>query len=542
MKTQHMAVIFIIIILPISLILSEYVQNQVETIKLQISYDTKLSNATYDAIRAFQLNTVNSSTSDLTNSKLRDLEASINTFYNSISSNFNLAGYNRDQLRDYVPALVYTLYDGYYIYTPFHNHLSDDPKTNDESKFINDATYKEDNERIEGLRPYVYYSCRYKKGSTLDVVITYALDNYVTIQGTAADGRNVNIAGYVLDNVELIGGNIRYRNISIPNSEVLTEYIGNQLYEYIKINGVKYYKDTDGSYFTLLNGKKIVENGATFNENDSAKRYYLEALELKQKIMDYGLDVLTPDDAVDTNSAGNIVSISSILGGGADNYFLNTGKIFDYNNDIEEPDSNFNSHRLSVIRYSIEKNLSIAIANYNYYSDSSSTDFQMPTLKEDEWDKLLNNVSMISFMQGLNIGGKIYNGYAIVNNNKNEEVVTENSIYITTNDGIYHSVRENNLNNVLNAETTVNGVFNVDFERKSVYDDEGVTNYYYPKRQLASYDSIITQSGIDNYTNIYDYLQGKDKLAQIYYTALARERYSTYKVFRLGTTFKDSFK
>ena len=92
MKTQHMAVIFIIIILPISLILSEYVQNQVETIKLQISYDTKLSNATYDAIRAFQLNTVNSSTSDLTNSKLRDLETSINTFYNSISSNFKLAG------------------------------------------------------------------------------------------------------------------------------------------------------------------------------------------------------------------------------------------------------------------------------------------------------------------------------------------------------------------------------------------------------------------------------------------------------------------
>ena len=183
MKTQHMAVIFIIIILPISLILSEYVQNQVETIKLQISYDTKLSNATYDAIRAFQLNTVNSSTSDLTNSKLRDLEASINTFYNSISSNFNLAGYNRDQLRDYVPALVYTLYDGYYIYTPFHNHLSDDPKTNDESKFINDATYKEDNERIEGLRPYVYYSCRYKRGSS-DVIITYSLDNYITIKGT----------------------------------------------------------------------------------------------------------------------------------------------------------------------------------------------------------------------------------------------------------------------------------------------------------------------------------------------------------------------
>ena len=57
----------------------------------------------------------------------------------------------------------------------------------------------------------------------------------------------------------------------------------------------------------------------------------------------------------------------------------------------------------------------------------------MPKLKEDEWDKILNNVSLISFMQGLSIGGKIYNGYSIVTNNTNEEVVTEDSIYIVTN-------------------------------------------------------------------------------------------------------------
>ena len=30
----------------------------------------------------------------------------------------------------------------------------------------------------------------------------------------------------------------------------------------------------------------------------------------------------------------------------------------------------------------------------------------MPKLQEDEWDKILNNVSVISFMQGLSIGGK----------------------------------------------------------------------------------------------------------------------------------------
>ena len=52
--------------------------------------NTKLTNATYDALKAFQLNTINSDTSDLANSKLRDIEASVNTFFNSISTNFNI--------------------------------------------------------------------------------------------------------------------------------------------------------------------------------------------------------------------------------------------------------------------------------------------------------------------------------------------------------------------------------------------------------------------------------------------------------------------
>ena len=123
MKIQSLAVIFIIIILPISMVLAVYVQSQVDTLELQIKYDTKLTNATYDALKAFQLNTVNSSTSDLANSKMRDIEAAVNTFYNSISTNFNVSGYNKEILQDYVPALVFTMYDGYYIYSPLANVL-----------------------------------------------------------------------------------------------------------------------------------------------------------------------------------------------------------------------------------------------------------------------------------------------------------------------------------------------------------------------------------------------------------------------------------
>ena len=53
----------VIIIIPISIVLSVYTQFQIQTIALQTEYDARLTAATYDAIRAFQLNATNSSTS-----------------------------------------------------------------------------------------------------------------------------------------------------------------------------------------------------------------------------------------------------------------------------------------------------------------------------------------------------------------------------------------------------------------------------------------------------------------------------------------------
>lgn len=170
MKLQGLAVIAIIIILPMTIILSSYSQSQIKTLQLQTQYDSKLQNATYDAIKAFQLNMSNSSTSDLANSKMRDIKASVNTFYNSLASHFNMVGYGKDVLQNYVPAIVYTLYDGYYIYSAYDNTLDA------EDKFKN-------GESIYGLKPYIYYSCRYKPNGNSDFVITYSLDSYITIQG-----------------------------------------------------------------------------------------------------------------------------------------------------------------------------------------------------------------------------------------------------------------------------------------------------------------------------------------------------------------------
>lgn len=526
MKIQNLAVIFIIIILPISLILTAYVQNQVKTLELQMNYDFKLTQATYDAVKAFQLNTVNSSTSDLANSKLRDIKASVNTFFNSVATQFNLSGYNKDILQTYVPALVYTMYDGYYIYSPFTNKL----QPGDEGE-----SYK-NGDKISDLKPYIHYSARYKK-SGIDVVITYSLDNYITVKGTIND-KGVNKAGYLLNNITKdVSGNVQYRGINIPTERLTqtnAEFINNNdtvategTYIYNKINGVKYYtKDNGNTWFSILNGTKYEQQNTKYKlENNAGQMYYKDAKEFTDWVQN-NLSSLTSMDAIDENGNRLLQNSNSKIS----SLFNNSNKIFELqkgDTSIEDPNSNFNQHRAAVIRYSIEKNLSIAIANYNNYS-GAKTNFQMPTLSEEEWEKILNNVSVISFLQGLNIGGKIYNGYSIVANMKTEEVVNTDSIYIIA-DGEYHRATDNDL-----KSKNITGAFlNVDFERKSVTNNDK-TSYFYPHGELGCYNSIVAQTKVNDLSNyngsIYKYMQVQGgRLAQAYYTALGRERYGMYR-------------
>lgn len=547
MKLQHLAVIFVIIILPITLLLNGYTDSQIKTLRLQLSYDEKLDNATYDALKAFQLNAMNSDTSDLANSKIRDIEASANTFFTSIASNFNMAGYNQDILKEYVPALVYVMYDGYYIYSPYTNTLDDRNENilegvnlGSDASILHpnneDATYKQ-GEKISGLKPYIYYSCRYQYNGN-DFVITYALDNYITIQGKI-NNEWVYDAGYLLDNITESGGNYSYRGVPINQNETLEEYIFNpeskqtRKYEYVKINGVKYYHDVYGQdrWFSLLNGEVYYQDNFTAKKTTAAKEYYAKAKKFKEDIIGiYKLGDLTSAHAVDENGNKTL-----------DTALANT-KVFDFGSmagtSIEDPNSQFNQHRLAVIRHVIERNLSIAISNYNNYSGGITTDFQMPKLKEDEWEKIINNVSIISFLQGLNIGGKIYNGYSIITNDKNEELVKEDSIYmVTPNDNQYHRPNDKDLKN--QTSSNIYGALNVDFERKSITSKEdGKIRYYIPQQNngvliTGCYGSIIGARNITQTDNLYQYMQqiatSNRALATAYYTALGRERYSMYK-------------
>ena len=592
MKIQGLAVIAIIIILPMSIILNSYSQNQIKTLSLQSQYDSKLQNATYDAIKAFQLNMSNSTTSDLANSKMRDIEASVNTFYNSLASNFNMAGYGEDVLKNYVPAIVYTLYDGYYIYSAYDNTLDEENLYGDLYKpgSSYNPTYTEGN--IYGLKPYIYYSCRYKPNDRSDFVITYSLDSYITIQGTI-DGEPVNKSGYLLSGVTKNNdGSYSYKGVKIEEESLSEEYVyvpgasansntneknidikdsdgttyrtgAIKLYPCKKVNGVKYYFENlgqdDAKVFTMLNDEQIYQNDVSVDTvNNNAIKYYEEAFEFREWVKTVGNGILmglTTNDAVDAKG----IKYSN-PDYGKDNPFPIERKIFkELENDwwsdskkcIEDSGSEFNAHRIEVIRDSIESNLMVAIANYNKVS-TSGVNFQMPKLTDTDWEELTKNVSMITFLQGLSIGGKIYNGYSIVRNDITEDFVSEDSIYMCyANWDKYYKITDPDLVTKVDP-SSLYGILNVNFERKStnaiVRKDLGDGNtetltktiYYYPRADMASYSSIIncnngsnTSANIQEYFNkvgFYNQNDLKYRLAQKYYTALGRERYGMYRV------------
>ena len=137
MKLQHLAIIFVIIIVPISMVMASYIQNQIDAIQMQTAYDNGLINATYDAVKAFQINTTNNKYSSISDSKIRDIEASVNTFYNSLLTSTSEYALSAEDLQIYVPALLFTLYDGYYIYSSYDNVYSTVGVDEDEKVSIN---------------------------------------------------------------------------------------------------------------------------------------------------------------------------------------------------------------------------------------------------------------------------------------------------------------------------------------------------------------------------------------------------------------------
>lgn len=572
MKLQHLTVIFIIIIIPITIVTSEYIRNKITIEETKIKYDNKLIDSTYDAIQAYQVNTVSNVFGDIETERVKNLEAAANTFYSSLASNFNYTGYKVDVMKDYVPAIVFTLYDGYYIYSPYTNTLTTEKLADDTPKLKSEPDYNEytdgtsprysnvdpdyaNGKILSDLKPYIYYSCRYEKGRSYDFNITYTLDNYITVQGIVG-GNYVNKSGYLLSGIIKTGEKYEYNGVTFSKDdfeEPLSEYLSDKKeYNYVKINGVKYYennttnikekifsinKDGSRNYSECSSGddKKNEEIYKKFNkaitQNISAFKYYESAYEFTKWVKE-NLSSIKTENAIIYNNAGEkIENVESVFGSSE---LIFTDDTVNY----ENPSSSFNKHRQAVIRNVIETNLSTAISSFSANVNNDNIEFLMPKLSETDWELVENNVCCISFLQGLSLGSKRYNGYSVIANTLTKEYVSENDIYILKNDGTYCRANDKTLNdsNIISGQPA--GIYKMDFELRKGLKEDGTYVYYNPKKGYSgSYTSIMGSSGITSVEKIgmNKYMEGKSEiLKKAYYTALGRERWCAFNVHNIN--------
>ena len=580
MKLQYLTVIFILIVLPIIIVFSAYMTNQMDTIKTEQVYDQRLLDSSYDAIKALQLNTINT-TYYTPETRVENLEAAVNTFFNSLTTAFKYEGYKSEIMKEYVPAVVFTMYDGYYIYSPFRNTVVGVKSANI------DEEYK-DNSIMDGLKPFVAYNCKYEKDG-VKYIINYTLDNYIVIDvfGMREDGTKDTNAyfqkeGYLVNGITKSGNVYTYDGFQFTNqykpnneegdAEVVNETLSEYLfldgvykkYYYTTIDGTKYYYEGESTsaYVLPKNGDKIFYIDNTGNKayqtkeydsnnenskkifnvyykkifnNNSAYMYYKEAYEFTKWVKD-NLGDLKPSDA-DTFEL-------------TDSYNIFSGTM-QYSN------SNFNRHRSEIIRKVIEANLAPAITGFSKYS-SSTEDFIMPKISETDWELLENNVCTATFLQGFRFGDKSYNSYAVIPNNFNKEYVDEDDIYLLNYNNDTYSKANDKAINTLGANNTQSwrrifggyypGVLKINFEARI----NNADNYYIPtgyinngkyEPYLGSYTSISGSTGVIDISMIdmYRYMEGQAKdqngqaitvannVKRTYYAALGRERYDAYK-------------
>ncbi|MCI8482656.1 MAG: hypothetical protein HFJ27_06435 [Clostridia bacterium] len=191
------------------------------------------------------------------------------------------------------------------------------------------------------------------------------------------------------------------------------------------------------------------------------------------------------------------------------------------NNNPEEREASFNQHKREVMKLSIQSNLYDAIKVYNEHAPSmgTHTNFRMPVLTDEDWEKILTNVNVISFMQGAPVGTKLYNNYAIVTSTQNKQYINPNSLYFVDNSNTYHRINCPILDKNVKNGSGVIGYKSIDF--KKIQNTNDSTKYEYKHKEYACYTCLV--NSLSEELNINSLSQ---TLKQAYYEALAKERYN----------------
>lgn len=191
---------------------------------------------------------------------------------------------------------------------------------------------------------------------------------------------------------------------------------------------------------TILTSEKLKELGlnntrfTAIYKDFSAISYYVEAYAftnwVNQNLGNKNLQQLVTK----YNGVGG--SYETVTETFENNGFRNIFTI-DTNNDPEDVNSDFVQHKREVIKNIITSNLNLAISNYNGKGEYI---YRLPILTEDDWQQVFSNISLITFFQGVPIGLKTYNNYAIATSTTNREFVDPGELLFAGEDKNYHRV------------------------------------------------------------------------------------------------------
>ena len=217
-------------------------------------------------------------------------------------------------------------------------------------------------------------------------------------------------------------------------------------------------------------------------------------------------------------------------------------------NDPENEKSAFVQHKRTVIKQKIEGVLNSSITAYSQRALGRA--YKMPKLKVEDWEKIYNNISMITFFQGKKIGLTNYNGYCVLNSTNNKEYVNPNLMYFI--DGIddtnhyYHDIRCSQCESAstltgykigafmkqkLEVAKDAAGNTKKDASGRIIYSDNGtetLSPYKYNHKALACYECI--NGPLNTNESIYKYIwelgntDEEKNIKSAYWTSLGRER------------------
>ena len=431
MKLQHFAIIFLIIILPFSIICRNTMASYSMVLKDQVRLNNTIDAATQDALD--MLIELNDEFQMLYFNERFDItqqlaEQSVKSFFQTMSINFNMPyidGQTEAYFSMYIPAIVIVAYDGFFIYSVDEN---------------TDGTYTY---QMSPKIPYAYFDA---KTGTL---VHFTLGNYVRL--------------FTRD--KMYEGELTCDLRTVPDASGDLSGSRDKYMEFCSGFGIDYDTMTTAQKLELLN---------YIPDLTSDMSIIIQALyEYNHSLVP---DFLIPPRAEDADF--NITSLTLTDTNSGDIPLLR-----DYDGESDLEASNFHRIRRETIINLITSTLKEEINEHTSYASmyGSTYQFGLPDVARDDWMNSINDISVMSFIQGIPVGvNMFYDNYALSGSR-----IVQTDYYYGTNptpdsaavgDEYYHRESCPRIQDfIVSGDTDSTGVDNIFITR-----EQAAENGYYP--------------------------------------------------------------